>query len=550
MQAANLVDKFDKGLKFTDYLKSAVPLVNRFGEAGRLSSFGRGYYQSMQLTAGMASLKAVEGGGATIDKATRSKVLDGLKEGKSVQDALAGAGRTSGTGGGYAIRAQDVVRDGTRYGFLQGGVGKAGEGNRFVRGSGNYTFNPFKRTATIAETATDGVFSLGRGVNFATRGGLAQGIGTIRGANSVSTAGLAAQAATRAEGANRLLNAKNANAMAGVNIADDVQRIETMSKTAEWSQRLGVTGGGTFRTLAQLSTPSGRAASRVSGMVENGGSTAYRVGRYMGVGGAKYAGYATPGVIAGSAIGIPMAGTMGHQMQPAWDYWKDRDEIRAEEAAQAEVADQEAAELERLYAENQAAQTGAAPAGPAPAEGMPAPQAAAVPTEPQVVGTSPTGGQLVYFPADGIVVDQGNGDVYDPQSGTVIGNLVTGQQVPAPAAAQPVADPYDTQGADPYATQGADPYATQGVDPYATQGVDPYAEQAAELYADPNATSAASAPAPAAAATPAPAGEVYVDPATGYYVDPTTGMQADPVSGQVFDQYGNVVGNVNDQAAA
>src|SRR5690606_32473450 len=63
------------------------------------------------------------------------------------------------------------------YGFLQGGVGK------FISGSGKFTFNPFKNRATIgAVEGAENVFALGSKVNFATKGGLAQGLGAIRGA--------------------------------------------------------------------------------------------------------------------------------------------------------------------------------------------------------------------------------------------------------------------------------------------------------------------------------------------------------------------------------
>ena len=492
IEAAGLVSKFEKGLRFTDYLKSAVPLVNRFGEAGRLSAVGRGYFQGMQLTAGAASLKALEGGKVGVDAAARSTVLAELKQGRSIQDAMTAAGRSSGTGGGYAIKAQDVMRDYSRYGFLQGGAGKLAEGNKVMRGSGNFRFSPFKNHATIGTTANPNVFSLGRNVNFGSTGGLAQGLGLVRGANSVQNAGLYAQAATRATGANQLMNAGNAQRMAGLNIADDVQRIETMTKTADWANKLGVTGGSKFRTLLQLGG-SNRTAARVTGMVENGGNQGYRAARMSLDTAQRFGNFVATPLVAGAAFGMT-----GKQMQPMWEWYKNRDQIQAQEQKQAGVAEQEAKDLERLYAEQQAGR-GATPAGqPAPAGGA-APSAGGA----QVVGTSPTGGQLVFDPQFGAVVDTSNGDIYDPNTQQLVGNMSQLQ-----GAGQP------------------------------TGGVDPAAQGASNL---------------GVAGQPASTGGgesgVFIDPQTGMYVDPQTGLKADPKTGQVYDAQNNVVGNINQPAA-
>jgi hypothetical protein len=512
MEAAGLVAKFDKGLKFTDYLKSAVPIVNRFGEAGRLSSFGRGYTQAMQLAAGSAALKTVEGGGMAIDKATKATVLDGLKQGQSIDDALAAAGR-SGRSGGFAVNAGDVARDYNRYGFLQGNVsGKFGIGN----GSGNFTINPFKNTNTISNAAESNVFNLGRSVNFGSTGGLAQGMGAVRGANMVSNAGLASQAAAAAGNANKLVT--NSGSMAGRisglgGIENGAQRVATMEKTAEWAQKLGVTGGSRFRSLMQLGSSNARQASRVSNIVEHGGSGAYRAARYAGDIGGRWAGMAAVPIVGGATVGLT-----GKQMQPGWEYLKHRDEIQAQEAKASQQADKEAAELERLYKEQHggaggggasdaadgAAQSGGTDAGTGSGAGDASGQAA---NGPQVVGTSPsTGGQLVFDPSLGAVYDSTSGDVYDPNSGQLIGNLsqLQGQ-----------------------ATTGAAPAAT-------------------------GAAPAATAPAPAAgtATGGGGTGQVYRDPATGYYVDPQTGLMADPATGNVYDpNTGQVVANVNQPAA-
>ncbi|MCW2921938.1 MAG: hypothetical protein JWL76_1812 [Thermoleophilia bacterium] len=489
IEAAGLVSKFEKGLKFTDYLKSAVPLVNRFGEAGRLSSVGRGYFQGMQLAAGAASLKALEGGKVGIDAATRSTVLGELKQGRSIQDAMTAAGRSSGTGGGYAIKAQDVIRDSSRYGFLQGGAGKLAEGNKLMRGSGNFRFSPFKNSAAIGTTNTEGVFALGRNVNFGTNGGLAQGLGAIKGANSVQNAGLYAQAAQRATGANQLMNAGNAQRMAGLNIADDVQRIETMTKTAEWAGKLGVTGGSKFRTLLQLGG-SNRTAARVAGMVENGGNQGYRAARMTLDTAQRFGNFVATPLVAGAAFGMT-----GKQMQPLWEYWKNRDEIHAEEQQQAGVADQEAKDLERLYAEQQAG--GGTPTGqPNPAGGA-APEGGNA--QVQVLGASPSGGQYVLDPSVGLILDTATGDLIDPNTQQLVGNM---NQMANGVA--------DSMNANPAANAQSGPTATTGAGGEAG---------------------------------------VFVDPQSGMYVDPQTGLKADPKTGQVYDAQNNVVGNINQPAA-
>jgi hypothetical protein len=367
----------------------------------------------------MGALKSVEGGRVAVDQAAKATILKELRQGRSIGDAMAAAGRTSGTGGGFAIRAQDVVRDASRYGFLQGGVGKLGEGNRFVRGSGNFNFNPFRSTATIAETATPGVFSLGRGVNFASNAGLAQGLGAVRGANSVANAGLYAQAAQRATGANNLMNGQNAQRMAGLTIADDVQRIETLRKTSEWAHKLGVTGNGPFRTLQQLGG-SGRAVRNATGIVERGGNGGYAFARHAGVMGQRYASYAAVPLVGGAALGMT-----GRQVQPMWDYMKERDEIQAAESAQRELAEQEAVELERLYAEQQAAGAGGTQTGATAgaAVGASAPATAAVGAEQQVYVDPATG--FYVDPQTGMMADPQTGQVYD-QQGTLVGSVLDG----------------------------------------------------------------------------------------------------------------------------
>jgi hypothetical protein len=271
------------------------------------------------------------------------------------------------------------------------------------------------------------------------------------------------------------MNARNAQNMVGLNIADDVQRIETMKKTAEWASKLGVTDGSRFRTLLQLGG-SNRTAARVAGIVENGGSQGYRAGRLALDQAQRFGNFALTPLAAGAAFGMT-----GKQMQPMWDYWKDRDSIQAEERKQSQLADQEAKDLERLYAEQQAAGGAAPAAGTGTGAGPPAAGGA------QVVGTSPTGGQLVFDPQMNAVIDTSNGDVYDPTTQAHIGNLSQ--------------------------LQGG------------------------------------AGQAPGAAAPAAANAEVFVD-AQGMYVDPQTGLKADPKSGQVYDAQGNVVGNINQPAAA
>lgn len=481
IEAAGLVTKFEKGLRFSDYLKSAVPIVNRFGEAGRLSAVGRGYTQGMQLAAGSAALRNVSGGGVAVDKATRATVLAELKQGKGIQEALAAAGRT-GRAGDAALDAAHVARDFNRYGFLQGSVtGRLGVGT----GSGNFRLNPFRSGATISSTANPNVLALGRTVNFGSTGGLAQGLGAVRGANAISNPGLYAQAASRAADANRLAqNGAMGSRLTGLHMADDVQRVETITRTSEWASRLGVAGGSKFRSLLQLGG-SNRAATRIAGVVENGGSSGYRAARHAGDAASRLGGFVAMPLVGGAVVGMT-----GRQMQPGWDYLKDRREIQRTEAEARVAAEREQQELERLYREQHAAGTsagadaldGAATSTPATGDAA----GATVPaTEPWIVGTSPTtGGQLMFDPALGMVYDATNGDVYDPETGQLVGNLNQAQ------AGQAAAAP---------ATGGA-------------------------------------------------GGEVYVDPQTGYYVDPATGLMADPATGNVYDpRSGEVVGTVDAQ---
>jgi hypothetical protein len=327
----------------------------------------------------------------------------------------------------------------------------------------------------------------------------------------VSNAGLATQAAARAADANKLMT--NGGAMAGRitgvgGIENGIQRVATLEKTAEWAQKLGVSGN-RFRTLFQLGNGGASNAIRV---VENGGSGAYRAARFTGDVAGRWAGMAAFPIVGGAAVGLT-----GRQMQPGWEYLQNRDEIQAEERKAAEAAEQEAAELERLYAEQHGgtggggaadAQEGAATSGAntGAATGTEAGAASGGgATGPQVVGTSPTtGGQLVFDPSLGAVYDVTSGDVYDPNTGQLVGNLSQLQgQGTAPAASTP---------------------ASLGV---------------------------TSQPATNAAATGGGgAAEVYRDPQTGYYVDPTTGLMADPATGNVYDpRTGQVVANVNQPAA-
>ncbi|MEO6867951.1 MAG: hypothetical protein ABI200_08010, partial [Gaiellales bacterium] len=431
--AANLLPKFEKGLRAADYIKSSIPLVNRIGEAGRLSSVGRGAYQSMQLAAGTAALKTVAGGDSAVDAATKATVLGKLKEGQSIETALKAAGAT----GQYA---DDAALAFNNYGFLQGGVGK------FVAGSNKFSFNPFKNRTTIsAVDGVDNVFALGSKVNFASKGGLAQGIGLVRGteqARNLAASGIASVArggsnVGAAQGAEYLSQAKNANPLlgggrtassaSGLNLADDVQRVATMEKTAYMAQELGVTGGSKFRSLLQLGG-SNRQAARIGGMVENGASTAYRAGRHTIDTAQRLGGYTAPAIIGGATVGLT-----GKQMQPAWEYVQNRKEIKADEAEARGAADVEAAELERLYQQQQAGGTqggGAAATQPGTA---PAPQGPVAEQAPAAGQAQDSGASQVYVdpttgfyvdPASGMMADPATGQVYD-QQGQLVGNVET-----------------------------------------------------------------------------------------------------------------------------
>jgi hypothetical protein len=470
VEAANLTTKFDSGLHALDFIKSAVPVVNRFGEAGRLASVGRGYYQGMQLAAGAAAMTSVSGGGAVVDATTKANVLDVLKQGGSIEDALATTGRSSNA----VFSAGDVAKGFNDVGFLQGGVGRA------ITGNGNFRFNPFRTTATISSTGNPAVMSLGRGVNFASKGGLAQGIGAVQGSRLASDASLAEAAL---HSSNPLLAQGYAAKVAGVNgITDDAQRIMTLQRTGYWADKLGVADASKLRSFLQLGGGSSdRAASRISSMVEKGGSAGYRAGVY-----ARNMAQGYGAMAAAPFAFTAVAGVGGQQVAPMWDYLKHRNEITAAESKARTQADKEQQDLERLY-EQQHAGDGAGGGASAGAGTGAGPADAAA--RPQVVGTAPSGGQLVFDPQLGGVYDTVSGDVYDPSSGQRVGNLSQLQQPQAQAQ--------------PGATNGA-----------------------------------------------AGAGQVYVDQATGRYVDPTTGLSADPATGQVYDSSGRVVSNLNAQPAA
>lgn len=443
VEAANLVNKVQSGFKVMDYVKAVLPGVNRFGEAGRIAAVGRGYFQGMQLAAGSAALTAAaEGGKVGVDAATKSVVFSELRKGSSIQQALATAGRGTGDAAKFALSADDIVRGYTSTGFLQGSVGKAVDGSRFLRGNGNYRFTPFKNHATVATTNNPNVFSLGRNVNFGTNGGLAQGIGLVQGASATRNAGLSAKAVR--DGAallgNTLLDARPASSMAGVNIADDVQRVATMSKTAEWAKKLGVYGESPFRTLMQLG-PSNRTAARVAGMVTRGGEQGYRAGRFT-LDLAQRAGNFSLGPIVGGAA----FGMTGTYMQPMWEYAKDHKNIQAQEAKQREVAEQESKDLERLYAEQQAATAGGGTSVPA-AGGATAPAAG----------------------AGGVQVGTANGDIYDPTTGQLAGTALpatdpTPATAATPAASQVYVDQATGMYVDPQTGLRADPASGQVFD--------------------------------------------------------------------------------------
>jgi hypothetical protein len=458
VEAANLTTKFNTGLHTLDYIKSAVPLVNRLGEAGRLASVGRGYYQSMQLAAGAAAMTSVAGGGsATVDAAAKANVLDTLKQGGSIEDALQVSGRSSNA----VFSAGDVAKGFNETGFLQGGVGRG------ITGNGNFRFNPFRTTATISSTDNPAVLALGRGVNFGSKGGLAQGIGAVQGSRLASDAKLA-EAALHTS--NPLLAQGYAAKVAGVNgITDDAQRILTMQRTGYWSNKLGVADTSRLRSFFQLGGGSSdRLAARTEMMVEKGGSKAFQAGTY-----ARNMAQAYGGMAAAPFAFTSVAGIGGQQVAPAWDYLKHRNEITAAESKARTQADKEQQDLERLYQEQHAGDGAAAGNGSAPTDAA---------TQPQVVGTAPSGGQLVFDAQLGGVYDTRTGDVYDPNSGQLIGNLSQAQG---------------------------------------------QAQQ------------------PAAAGGAAGSGQVYLDQATGRYVDPTSGLSADPATGNVYDSTGQIVSNLN-----
>lgn len=392
-------------------LKSLVGSVARVGSLGRVSSVVRGYGQGMQLAASAAATHTLADGSKVVDKAIRSDALGVLRKGGSIDDVL----RSTGTGRS-ALSGTTIGDDLIRSGY---------NANGFVQKGGNWRLNPFKRDATMtAGIPRDGatVWNLGRGVNFGTRSGQALGMGSIEAAKLGQT---------------------------GVSAAAVANVGETAAHVARWSKALNSgASGGALRGAANLLGVQSRAVSGMVTGAERGAETAYKVSRVAANLGQKYGSYASIGIVGGAAVGMT-----GPQMQPMWDYVKNRSAIQAGERERADAADQEAAELERIYA---AEHGGAAGAG----AGAAAPNS----NEPEVVGTSPSGADLVYFPEQDMVVDQGNGDIYDPNTQQIIGNM---GQASGGGEQQVYVDPNTGYYVDPQTGLAADPatgqvYDTQG----------------------------------------------------------------------------------------
>ena len=132
--------------------------------------------------------------------------------------------------------------------------------------------------------------------------------------------------------------------------------------------------------------------------------------------------------------------------------------------------------------------------------------------QPQVIGTSPSGGQYVFDPQMNAVIDSANGDVYDPTTRQHIGNL---SQLAGSAELSPTAQ--SVAASMPAPSAAATPAAASGTAPVAGSGA-------------------------------SSAGGVYVNEA-GMYVDPQSGLVADPNTGNVYDAQGTIVANLDQPAA-
>lgn len=371
-------------------LKAVLGSITRFGDLGSIATASRTWGQTASFAASTMAAKQVADGTIAIDRTARATALHSLRS----------------TGGSLseAMRATSPARTAFEHGaaFADDVAHARSAAATFNQAGGFWTFNPLKNRAT-AEAA--GTTTGGQGI-------ISRIIGRGRSAP-----------ATPAVGAGPVINTGRSLDMgsrAGFAIAngtlDGVTGLRSGMSVADHARRMGINGN--FRSLLQLSQGE-RAATGSIRAVEGIGRFGYEALHVAGRTGSSFATYAAVPIVGGAAVGMT-----GKQMQPMWDWVKDRKEIQAREAEARAVADQEAAELERLYAQQQAgsapaaAQTAATPAAAADPSGVAAPATAGGEA---AVYVDPATGHYVD-PQTGMRADPTTGEVYDAH-GQPIGNV-------------------------------------------------------------------------------------------------------------------------------
>ncbi|MBC7460926.1 MAG: hypothetical protein H7287_06155 [Thermoleophilia bacterium] len=355
MQGVGLVEKFSTGLKVMDYVKAVTPIVNKFGEAKALAQFGAGYSQAMQFAATTAALTKTATG-TVIDQGIRSTVLDTMRSGGSVSDALSKVQRSA-AGARPVFSTAEVTKMANNTGMLQQ--------------TGLWNFNPFKNNSTVSvakmENGTN-VAMLGKGVNLASKGGVAQLVGNLRASDlaalpdairgSATAAALRVGMPTTANLSDKAITTTNAVNDAAV----AANGLET-TLVAKWANALGVDGGSGFRSLGQLGASNRAAAGAVRTVERTGDGTKTLV--------SWIAGLPARDKLIIPGIGFSVAtGTAGHQLQGVWEAVQEdpgvvigNSRYKADDARR--VADAKAEQAR--YAAEYAAQQGAAqPVGTAP----------------------------------------------------------------------------------------------------------------------------------------------------------------------------------------
>lgn len=386
--ASAVLNAATNGSKAGFQLKALIGTFARFGEVGSIATASRAWGQTASFAASTMAAKNLADGTAAIDKGVRATALESL--------------RSTGGNVAEAMRATSPARKAFEHGamFADDAAFARSSAATFTQAGGHWTINPFKNRAT-AEVA--GTQQPGRVARLLGRGEAAAATPTAGSAPVISTG--------------RTLDMGSRSGFAIANgTLDGATGIANGRSVVDYARQMGINGS--FRSLLQLSQGE-RAATGAIRAAEGGGTFGYDALHIAGRGARSLGSYAAVPIVGGAAVGMT-----GKQVQPAWDYYKNRDEIRAKEAAQQELTQAEMAELEQLYAEQQASGQGAASggAGTAPvAAGDPSAMAMGGTGTEQPVYVDPNTGYYVD-PQSGLMADPQSGQVYD-QQGNLVGNV-------------------------------------------------------------------------------------------------------------------------------